>query len=674
MLKTLAFIFIVSATDLVLGLRFKGDATDNGHFIEHKKYKHVRNEMGEDAFLTTPVSIIVADGVGSCLFPATYLARWLSWGVSLSFMRPEMYSGKTVFADSEEFRRFVLGSVREAVVDYSQVFNIALHKYELLSQAKKQLHETLYVVASQQNSAGNLVPQTAESIEKVEGETNQVSSQSTELKNQAETITVSQTATQNTSPLFFSQSQTAFIKNVYRKVSSTFASVFIDNNDLNQSLLRIYQKGDSLVVLFELVASTSDPDYLVYLPKLITKDNSPSFNVPLKFRSHSNLGSPDDGDLYEVRVKEGDLVVVASDGLFDNMYLSFLTFLVNYLASMTVSKQITNFDIEEQLRAFAEAFVNKVMNNDPEEDVDDSLKSESDSKTDQTEKHSGHSTSTLINDQSSKRKTPSKIPFLFNLVCKIFSIDIDNPTDIELGTKSPKERQILKRESTRIEERMSTYHKKLPITSYIEKNTQSVIDPFHFGKMLTHLLKCYSRDLADQGATAESSTLHPCVIGRLSKLKTLHRVAHQSGFQKHFNGKIFSEKIAKTAEVFAKNQFYWSPFADKAFQHEICLPPTGKPDDITVVSSLIINSPIDSQKTISDAAARIVKKLEENVVELRADLNVALGDIEVIKKEFDVSQAQVKKQAAEIKRRKQEAALAQQAEHDSDKIHLKNII
>eukprot|EP01127_Copromyxa_protea_P019130 TRINITY_DN6132_c0_g1_i1.p1 TRINITY_DN6132_c0_g1~~TRINITY_DN6132_c0_g1_i1.p1 ORF type:complete len:188 (-),score=33.28 TRINITY_DN6132_c0_g1_i1:93-656(-) len=68
------------------------------------------------------------------------------------------------------------------------------------------------------------------------------------------------------------------------------------------------------------------------------------FNFPYQLGFQS-LDTPNEGDLYTTTLEDGDLIVVASDGVFDNVYLSELVALVTSLQShpvQTISKAIAD--------------------------------------------------------------------------------------------------------------------------------------------------------------------------------------------------------------------------------------------------------------------------------------------------------------------------------------------
>jgi len=610
----------------------------------------------------------VTDGVGSCLFPATYFARWLAWGVGFNFLKPVFHEEKPIFHNSKEFGKFVLTLIQKAVVDYSKVFNTATRNYEI-RQAKAELQNSQRLIESGEKNRESSVSQSIIVDPKINVEGIQTTTDSSESKIHDKSTMASLSSTTQKKPIFFSESQAAFIYKVYRKASSTFATVFIDSTESNDSLLRIYQKGDSLVVVFELVTSTTDPNYLVYLPKLITKDQSPGFNTPMKFKSHSYPPPPDDGQLYEQKINEGDIVIVASDGLFDNMYLSFLTFLVNYLASSTADKRVFDWELQEQIQNYVDAFVKKVMYNDPEEDQVDSFKSES--STNESELQAFSSLSSNSQGQNPRIESVSNRKSIFKFLCSFQTDDFDTNND---DFKREKTGGSFKKKPTTTEERLSSFHKKRPMVSYYENDSQRIYDPVHFNKMLIHILKCFSRDLADQGAATLSGTLHQCVLERLSKLKTFHRDHFQKGLISNFNGKVFSEQIAKAAELFSKSQYYWSPFADKAYEHEICVPSTGKPDDITVVASLVLNGAHPDEKAILNTANKVMDKIDADVPEIEADLEVALQSIDEIINEFQMAREQAKKQAEEINRSKKAILFSHQTGQDDEKLHTNNII
>jgi len=59
------------------------------------------------------------------------------------------------------------------------------------------------------------------------------------------------------------------------------------------------------------------------------------------------LNRPSDGEYIEEKLEKGDLLLIASDGLFDNLYEDFIVeILNNHLVSFSFENQINIFEIK----------------------------------------------------------------------------------------------------------------------------------------------------------------------------------------------------------------------------------------------------------------------------------------------------------------------------------------
>lgn len=97
---------------------------------------------------------------------------------------------------------------------------------------------------------------------------------------------------------------------------------------LEGSLLKICSLGDGSVLILRFVDEK---------PVILLKTNAQqhSFNTPFQIcNSPPNSGheyisdSPNEGDSYEVSLTEGDIIVAGSDGLWDNLYLQDIIYIV----------------------------------------------------------------------------------------------------------------------------------------------------------------------------------------------------------------------------------------------------------------------------------------------------------------------------------------------------------
>lgn len=109
--------------------------------------------------------------------------------------------------------------------------------------------------------------------------------------------------------------------------STTFATVFFAAQELNQPApqqLNVFQKGDSLVLILRF-----DEQHKNWKPYMYTSEDQGLFNHPFTFMSLNNIANEVDDRFHAVDVRHNDVVIVASDGLFDNIPVSIVTFAFN---------------------------------------------------------------------------------------------------------------------------------------------------------------------------------------------------------------------------------------------------------------------------------------------------------------------------------------------------------
>lgn len=93
----------------------------------------------------------------------------------------------------------------------------------------------------------------------------------------------------------------------------------------------------------------------IYLPVDITKEQQTYFNAPFQFSTQSVFQDSHLCGKMIKRVKEGDLVIVGSDGLFDNVFLELLTFVVNLVVMFVASGNDQPF-IKKLIEATIDAY------------------------------------------------------------------------------------------------------------------------------------------------------------------------------------------------------------------------------------------------------------------------------------------------------------------------------
>lgn len=118
-------------------------------------------------------------------------------------------------------------------------------------------------------------------------------------------------------------------------LSSTLVTAVLDSGSKAVDNLKIFQKGDSLVAVFRLTDSLNGKGkhyQFAYLSPELQKE----FGQPIQFVGvPAGVNFKDDISTTET-VQKGDIVMLGSDGLFDNIHPSVLLFCVNELVRLLI--------------------------------------------------------------------------------------------------------------------------------------------------------------------------------------------------------------------------------------------------------------------------------------------------------------------------------------------------
>jgi serine/threonine protein phosphatase PrpC len=298
MVRRFVFILFILAF-FEASLRFRISNIEEGAFDPLLKSKKQRKKMGEDGHCTTPYTLAVADGVSSTEFTSFYLANILSLSISERLL--------SLSKDSLDLEK---------------------EKSEIVSEMQKEINRYEFKV-----------------IEKVKF-----------LENDREVLADE-----------FSLNS--------MDVSTTLVACHIIEDQGKNTNLRIFQKGDSLISIFRSIKSRKSADSYVYLPVYFSEDHSYEFNTPYQFmtmldkkrtsndeNNSKNENNSNDNLYLETGIREGDIVLVGSDGIYDNVHISFITYLINFI-SEEILKKTSSPDIQEKVKElskrYAEIFIEK---------------------------------------------------------------------------------------------------------------------------------------------------------------------------------------------------------------------------------------------------------------------------------------------------------------------------
>ena len=147
--------------------------------------------------------------------------------------------------------------------------------------------------------------------------------------------------------------------------SSTFINTYIDNQPVQGPVLRVFQKGDSLMALFRKQLKPNGGGYyykLIALPP----DQQANFNQPYQF-STTSFEDQEYADQYKQEhavyafdIQKDDLVLVGSDGVFDNVPASVLELSVNFLIEVISFYVHHHIDFENLFNSFSKSLITKL--------------------------------------------------------------------------------------------------------------------------------------------------------------------------------------------------------------------------------------------------------------------------------------------------------------------------
>jgi hypothetical protein len=325
-LTFLSLLFLISLTNAELV--FKVTGITDGSVDYDPKTKYQKLAKGEDAFVTSEHSLVVADGVGASQFISYYFASALSYSVTAFFLQLRVQKPDYRFSSNSQIANVFDRIVTNEIGVYEK--QSAVEKNDPAKDRKWYPEPSQVAEASARQQRAQQALKKRTNVEQIE------------------------------------------LKTFQSKISATLIGAFLEQMPSSKSSpetakaqLNIYQRGDSRLLVFRPTPSGKENSY-VYMPVYKTVDIQETFNSPYQFDlSKEGLGYYDSkpktnvqtslADFLEVR--EHDLVVVGSDGLFDNVHLSFITYLVNFLVGKLSDKQMKIDELKTQLETLTQEFL-----------------------------------------------------------------------------------------------------------------------------------------------------------------------------------------------------------------------------------------------------------------------------------------------------------------------------
>jgi serine/threonine protein phosphatase PrpC len=132
-------------------------------------------------------------------------------------------------------------------------------------------------------------------------------------------------------------------------VSATLVATQIDNSEFtpesDKANMMIYTKGDSLVTVFRKTPHPEKEGFFYYKPILMTTDQQYRFNQPYQFTSSVDIKNIFHDSHFNSEIHADDIVLLGSDGIYDNMHLSLLTMIVNYCFWLSHAEDLSKTEL-----------------------------------------------------------------------------------------------------------------------------------------------------------------------------------------------------------------------------------------------------------------------------------------------------------------------------------------
>lgn len=267
----------------------------NISYIPYKKDKNVEREVDEDAAYISERTAMLSDGVGGWNFPSSHMSKLIVNTLASSVVSNMDTNGQI---DDGSFSRFLVSPLFNLIKSYNKV-------------AQKSLKLSLSNFSKKKN-----IKAVAKALNK--------------MKKMNERSKVSELGG-----------------------AGTLLGCYLKDSITNKPVLHILKAGDSLLTMMKKVSVTENSFY--YTAAFITDDMQKAFNTPAQLSSYDSLRiklrmenknyEVDDTQLeylygeelkkelleYEIPIETSDIVLMASDGLYDNISAPLLIIFINYI-------------------------------------------------------------------------------------------------------------------------------------------------------------------------------------------------------------------------------------------------------------------------------------------------------------------------------------------------------
>lgn len=336
-----------------------------------------------------------------------------------------------------------------------------------------------------------------------------------------------------------------------QEASSTIVAAFIENNSSKIPKLKIFNRGDSSIALFVKQKSNICPDHYYYVPHLVSKSESYRFNSPKQYTAYARNEQITKANFEEANINEGDIVIIGSDGFFDNVHLNLISYVLNWIVFQLSYKPLSKWDWKNDIKALAKAYSKFIT-------------------------------------QSKFLKKEEVVKFKALLVkdTPVQQMEIKEEQNTSccftffrfFGKQANKEITVTKPLPTKSE--MKGHINRSDLASKKINNIDTVTS---FGGC-TSINFLYSPDTS----VPSNSLISDCVIKASDEMFSVKDDDNEDSIkiEKEFKVNTVSEILKELAFYLSLEKNYLSPFYLESLFSGDPMPPTGKPDDITVIAAM----------------------------------------------------------------------------------------
>jgi serine/threonine protein phosphatase PrpC len=368
----------------------------------------------------------------------------------------------------------------------------------------------------------------------------------------------------------------------YFMAGATFISAAIENSAAEPPKLNIFQKGDSGLIIFRIKRHSEEINAYHYEPTYITKEQSYKFNMPFQFSNGQPSAMHQSAE--QLDIEKGSIVLFGSDGLWDNLSLAFVTYVLNYSLFLSLKEELTSEKIDQIVAALAAKYRKKLK--EDKNDIKRLAKSLF-----QTEKRSRFQMGGLVKMFVPNFLLPKKTPVTYNLD----SEQIKSMIQESVGPLTDQEYDEVLQESD------------VPENDQNEIEEPDVAEVYfkHMEKTQNEFFNCNGADLTWENFAEVDGTpaLSPCALESIRQ-GFLFTANDLKAISDEIDPQLISKIISRTTKqmTLTENHNYSPFFLHKVQFYGQLFDANGKPDDITVVTGIVTDKQpstetLDSLKT-----------------------------------------------------------------------------